>query len=71
MRREKKQEEGEERYRENSLLLPRSGCGSESGGCGLAVSSGPRSPVNSSSGDRQFNLRLQQLVALNALNKGE
>jgi hypothetical protein len=81
MRREKKRLEDEQRYfaardllrekrQKNSLLLPRSGCGSESGGCGLAVSSGPRSPVNSSSGDRQFNLRLQQLVALNALKGG-
>jgi hypothetical protein len=84
MRREKKRLEDEQRYfaardllrekhqrqkNSDSLLLSGVG-GGESGGRGFAVSSGPRSPVNSSSGDRQFNLRLQQLVALNALNKG-
>ena len=66
MRREKK---GLERQKNSNSLLLGVG-GGESGGRGLAVSSGPRAPVNSSSGDRQFNLRLQQLVALNALKGG-
>jgi hypothetical protein len=82
MRREKRQAEQEEAYfaardrlrekrQKNSLL---GGCpppmgGSGSGGRGLAES-GPRPLVISSSGDGQFNLRLQQLLALDALKGG-
>jgi len=87
MRREKKRLEDEQRYfaardllREkhqrqknlDSLLLSGVGGGESGGGRGLAVSSGPRSPVNSvASGDKQpFDLRRQQLLTMHGLNKG-